>query len=102
MDGIDIKGIDKGDLLAALYNRARPQGMGFRQPGHDLQMTKGEADEYIEKYGTRFNYVKGRPIKVEFKDDVLLFARLYDRDTGGEGTCEQIVAILRGTVGRTT
>lgn len=99
MTDIDIKGIDKAELLAALYNGARPQGMGFLQarPG---DMTVDEArtllDRVLRNGEGWFDYVLGRPIKVGFKGDMLLRADLYDRDApGGAGSVQSIVDELR-------
>jgi|ERR1019366_93945 hypothetical protein len=100
---IDIKGIDKAELLAALVNGARPQGMGFL---HDTgtPMTKEEAQKWIDSgraHGSgvpatkplRFDYVHGRPIKSDIGGDEL-DPRLYDRDQG-QGAAEKVVASLR-------
>lgn len=96
---IEIKGIDKAELLAALYNGTRPQGMGVlhARPG---DMTAAEARTLIgdapEPRTGWFDYVHGRPIKVGFKGDMLLRADLYDRDApGGEGSAQRIVDSLR-------
>lgn len=76
---IDIKGIDKAELLAALYNNSRPLGMGRLQarPG---SMTAAQARELIDSdanpdyefcgAGKRngemyFDYLHGRPLKVD-------------------------------------
>ena len=70
---IDISGIDKAELLAALVNGARPLGMGFI---HDdgKAMTKEDAQEWINKGRSHdivpfghdhlyFDYVKAGPSK---------------------------------------
>ncbi len=94
MDSIDISGIDKAALLAALYNGTRPLGWGIL---HDKPsgMTAEEAAKFLDDtHNGRFDYVAGRPIKVEFAGDQLKFARLYDRDTH-DGACQAIVDRLR-------
>lgn len=100
MSDIDITGIDKAELLAALYNNARPLGMGFLH-ARDEPMSKAEAAELLAKHERNgrisFDYVHGRPLKVWFMGDVLSGARLYDRDQG-QGECERIVAALRGSL----
>ena len=88
---INIKGIDKAELLAALYNRSQPQGMGFLQVESN-NMTKNEAQEIL-KQTTSFDYLKGRVMKVELKDDEME-EWLYDRDLG-QGACQQVIDSLK-------
>lgn len=98
---IDITGIDQAELLAALHNGTNALGMGAL---HDIgrDMTKGEAQEIVD-YATdnayrpgriRFDYVKGRPLKVSFNGDTLEGAALYDRDSS-PGACQRVVDSLR-------
>ena len=104
MSTIDITGIDKARLLAALHNNTRAVGMGFLNDiGRDL--TDEEAAEIVREHAAfsgpegawvSFDYVMGRPIKVSFRGDLLVRPDLYDRDApGGEGTCQRIVDSLR-------
>lgn len=100
MSTIDINGIDKAKLLAALHNNTRALGMGFL---HDKgPMSEEEAREIIASCDNGlsimwFDYVRGRPLKVGLKEGELLRADLYDRDApGGEGSCQRIVDSLRG------
>jgi hypothetical protein len=79
MQDIDIKGIDKARILAALYNSARVQGMGFLQEKPGV-MPLSEAEDLVSKY-TYFDYVHGRVMKVDLSGDTLN-PRLYDRDNG--------------------
>jgi len=103
MAKIDIKGIDKADLLAALYNNASPLGMGFLQARG--QMSREGAVKLMETGddtsrmfpGTKrhmyFDYVYGRPLKVNLAGDELETS-LYNRDWGKDAA-EQIVESLR-------
>lgn len=80
---IDIKGLDKLEVLQALYQGARPQGMGFIHfaPG---PLTEEELETIGRQMGsgyTYFDYLKGRVMKVDLDKDVL-DPRLYDRDNG--------------------
>lgn len=77
---IDISKLDKADVLAALYNNSKQQGMGFIDPRGRLPMTRDTASDLL-KLGTYFDYVNGRVMKVELKGDVLN-PWLYDRDNG--------------------
>lgn len=96
---MDIRGLDKAEVLAALYNRARVQGLGFlhSKPG---DMTVEEARKIIEQSGRNlyFDYLHGRVMKIdvggEFLDTVL-----YDRDNG-QGAAEEAILELVTRPGR--
>jgi hypothetical protein len=77
---IFMSDIDKAVVLAALYNRAKPRGMGIfcYDPN---PMTVLEAKEILATGKTYFDYIKGRPIKISFLTKSLHFT-LYDRDNG--------------------
>lgn len=116
MNTVDITGVDKAELLAALRNHSRPMGMGFLQDtGREL--TVDEARALIEKaqsgarsddsgrmFGGRsngslyFDYLHGRPLKVDIAGDEV-DAWGYDRDNGGPGTLAAIVDKLRANGG---
>ncbi len=90
---IDITGLDKADVLAALYNAARPQGMGFLDFDPE-PMTREVAAEMIDQQRPPyFDYVKGRVMKVHIEGDTLE-ERLYDRDNG-RGAADRALAPLR-------
>jgi hypothetical protein len=87
---IDITGIDKADLVAQLYNKARTQGMGFLQ--YDPKpMTLEEGSKYV---GTYIDYLKGRVMKIKVDGDSVDEGG-YDRDNGS-GSVAKIVEELRG------
>lgn len=88
---ISIAGLDKAAVLAALYNSARTQGMGFMHYSPEPM----ELEEARELLAARsyFDYVKGRVMKVKIDGDSLN-SRLYDRDNG-EGRAAEIIAGLR-------
>ena len=77
---MDISKLDKAAVLAALYNHARHQGMGFLHFDPN-PMTVEQAKEILATGQTYFDYVKGRVMKVELSKD-FLDTRLYDRDNG--------------------
>ena len=103
METIDLKGLDKAAVLAALYNAAKPQGLGFlhfdpapmtvpeasilladRQAKlKEFNSTGGNLDEIY------FDYLKGRVMKVDLSGDELIFW-LYDRDNG-EGAAQRAI-----------
>lgn len=102
---IDISGLDKADLLAALYNNSRPQGMGimhydpkpmtveeartFLNVGDDLSQMFGD----LPGRSMYFDYLKGRVMKVNLSGDEL-DAWGYDRDLG-EGAAMRVISSLR-------
>jgi hypothetical protein len=51
-DNISIAGLDKADVLVALYNRARPQGMGFLHYTPD-PLSKEEAENHLPTWSER-------------------------------------------------
>ena len=91
MDDIDIAGLDKAEVLCALYNRARTQGMGILHYTPE-DMTREEAQSILDTGQTYFDYVKGRVLKVDLGGDNL-FPGLYDRDNGAGAVQSVIVKI---------
>jgi hypothetical protein len=88
---INISDLNKADVLAALYNAARAQGMGFLH--YDpAQMTREEAERLLVSQ-TYFDYVKGRVMKVNLKGDEF-DPWLYDRDNG-PGAAARVIDELR-------
>jgi hypothetical protein len=88
---ISIVEMDKAEVLAALYNRAKPQGMGFLHY-EPKDMSTDEAAEILAGQ-QRFDYLKGRVMKVDLSGDKF-DPRLYDRDNG-DGAAERVVVALR-------
>lgn len=93
MSDINIKGLDKAELLQALHAASRPLGMGWLHEKGDL--TIEEARQMIAAAGKYlyFDYVTGRVMKVDLSGDTMS-GRMYDRDNG-EGACAAVVAKLR-------
>jgi hypothetical protein len=77
---MDISGYDKTVILAALYNHARVQGLGFLH-FDPKPMTVEEARQILATGQTYFDYVKGRVMKVGLSGD-WLDTQMYDRDNG--------------------
>ena len=93
---IDTSGLIEADVLAVLYNSSRPQGMGFVEHD-DEEMTRREAEELL-KDRAYFDYLKGRVMKVNLKDDSSFDPRDYDRDNGS-GAAQRAVELLRASHG---
>lgn len=77
---IDISKLNKAEVLAALYNSSRQQGMGLLNPEGRQQMNKEQAADLLGKI-TYFDYLQGRVMKVDLKGDSFNEG-LYDRDNG--------------------
>lgn len=106
---VNIAGIDKADLLVALYNAARPVGLGYleydskpmtretalevMEAGDDITQRLTGTDIWFSRSTCRFDYVKGRPLKIDISGDEMETSG-YDRDQG-EGLAVSIVASLR-------
>lgn len=89
---IDIKGLDKAEVLSGLYNNSRVIGYGAMFVS-DKDMTMEEARELLE-HTTYFDYLHGKIMKVDLKSDIEFDERLYDRDNG-KGSAERVIQKLR-------
>lgn len=108
---ISIAGIDKAELLAALYNNSRPMGMGvFRAVAGPMTVEQaraalGTGGDHGRDYGANssgnspmyFDYLHGRPLKSDLSSDEFR-PWGYDRDNGGTGTAAKIIAKLRASL----
>ena len=96
-DHVNIAGLDRGAVLAALVNAAQPFGMGFLSAaaaGSDPMTATQGAAELIAGKGY-VDYVWGRPIKVTLTADSF-DPRLYDRDQG-VGAAHAAIQTLRAS-----
>lgn len=85
---VDITGLDKGAVLAALYNKSQTPWPTSQH------MTAKQANELL-KSKTYFDYLEGRVMKVELLPDANAFdERLYDRDNG-QGAAQSVIDALR-------
>ncbi len=94
-DTIDTTGIDRAQLLAALFNAALP-GHNMARIAYDEQpeaMTATEAQELLDSGRTYFDYHRGRVIKCDVTEDHIE-GWLYDRDNG-KGAAARVVEDLR-------
>lgn len=95
-DTIDISGLNKGAVLAVLYNASAPQGMGFLQAGNGPTEMTVEQGEALIKQSTYFDYLYGRPLKSNLEGDQFSPGG-FDRDNGGPGTAARLIEELRST-----
>ncbi len=102
---VDISGLDKAAVLAVLFNASAPGGMGFLQAGRGPSvMTVEDAQQIIEGGGSpdpgfphgnlRYDYLFGRPLKVNLEGDEFN-PWGFDRDNGGAGTAQWLIDELR-------
>ncbi len=88
---MNIANLNKAEVLAALYNRAQPQGLGFLH--YTLRnMTVEQAQEILDGGTTYFDYLKGRVMKVDLSGDDL-HTILYNRNNGPEAA-EMALSVL--------
>ena len=88
---MNIQGLDKAEVLAALFNASRQQGLGFLDTRGNSQMSVESAQEILTKT-QHFDYLHGRVMKLSLDGDELE-TRLYDRDNG-EGAAERALSEL--------
>ena len=106
MSKINIAGLDKAELFAALYNHAKPLGMGIihydptpltKEAAQKLMAAGDDSARMFPGMGRSerlyFDYVKGRPLKIDITSDEM-DTWLYNRDQG-DGAAEKIVETLR-------
>ncbi len=88
---INIKDLDKAQLLVELYNHSHQQGFGILQPSRSL--TVEDARKLLEQT-TYFDYLYGKVMKVDLSSDEEFEERLYDRDNG-QGMAQSVVDGMR-------
>ena len=93
-DNINITGLDKAAILAALYNAAISIGAGVFQY-NPSPMTVQEARLVLSSGVTSFDYFHGRVLKVDLSRDII-DPRDYNRDNGPDAA-ERVIARLRQT-----
>ena len=96
---MDITGIDKAEILAALYNAARPLGLGvlhFTPEDMTVEDARTMISDYQEDFRGElyFDYVKGRVMKIRL-DSNDLETWLYNRDNG-DGAAERVIERIGG------
>ena len=91
---INMKNMDKIEILRRLYDNAKPQGMGFLHFTPEKMTTEEANTLYNSSRDRYFDYVKGRVMKIDLNGDVL-DTWLYDRDNG-EGSAEYVLKDMVG------
>ena len=86
-------GLDKAEVLAALFNNARPMGLGVVEYNPYYTMLIPEA-HHILQTTTRFDYLAGRVLKVDLSNDNEFDEWLYDRDNG-EGAAQRAIDSIK-------
>lgn len=90
---MNIQGLNKAAVLAALYNASSPKGKGLAQYNPN-PMTLEEARTILDTSShQRFNYLKGRALKIRLADDEV-DTQQYNRNNG-EGAAEKAIESLQ-------
>lgn len=90
---MNIKGLNKAEVLLALWKGSKEQGISFLGREDVTLEDCGLEIESCVKFNARVDYFGGRVIKVNFNKDVLDLW-LYNRDNG-EGAGERIIEQLK-------
>ena len=101
IDEVDIRGLSKAAVLAAMFNASRPLGMGFLSSlsgpdSLDIEGAEKEIAKTLDCVYLDFDYVFGRPLKLNLTEDSF-DPRGFDRDNGGSGSAQKIVDRLRAS-----
>lgn len=88
---LDIKGLDKAEVLKALYDSSHVQGMGFLQAVPEGTVTVDHCRELLKK-STYFDYLYGRGLKVDLSGDEF-DERLYERDNSSGSAARALVPL---------
>ncbi len=76
--------------MAALYNNSKPVGMGICQ--YDpTPMTREIAQYALGKLGYHFDYLKGRPMKINLTEDII-YVGAYNRDNNCPGLAQRAIS----------
>lgn len=97
---VNIAGLDKAEVLAALVNGTVPIGLGalYARSLFSIEDAQRSIDAKDDGEPLRFDYVNGCPIKCDISGDTFE-ERLYDRDAG-IGAAERAITALRNDTGR--
>lgn len=95
---VNIKGLDKIEVLDALYQASHPQGMGMMHyiPGGLSDEDKNHLRNDCKNIGKfpYVDYLNGRVMKVDLNGDEF-DERLFDRDCGAGSAHRAIVGLVK-------
>ncbi len=95
---IDIKGLDKAEVIKELHDYSRTCGYGSHHPLHINEMCMEEATELAAIAGGQLDWVRGCPMKVDLSGDA--FSPLaYNRDNG-QGAAQAAITALRQRIAK--
>lgn len=94
MAQVTTTGLTKAQVLAALYNNSKVQGLGALH-ATGVEMTVEEAEELL-KESYNFDYLHGKIMKISLKSQGEFESYLYDRDNG-EGAAQAVINNLYAT-----
>ncbi len=81
-EDIEIKDLDKPEVLIALYNASKTFGYGYLDLKSDQPLTRSEAEILIRSSQNGFfDYIQGRFLKIDLSHDVMNISR-YDGQFG--------------------
>jgi hypothetical protein len=93
---VNITGLSKAVILQAFFNSTRPQGMGFISSLSGPDRLDIEGAEKIVSETLVFDYLFGRPLKLNLTGDSF-DPWGFDRDNGGSGSAQKIIDRLRAS-----
>ena len=93
-DYVDITGIDKAELLSALFNGSKQQGIGFLSARGRSNVSRDDSVSIIAaRTDLYFDYLYGRVLKVDLNENPM-WTGLYNRDNGDQAA-EKIIERLK-------
>ncbi|MEU2969069.1 hypothetical protein ABZ687_29330 [Streptomyces ardesiacus] len=95
MTDIDISGLNKAKVLAALWNNAAPPPAHVTPEPRNFAMTAAEAAEILLRQGAGFDNLEDRILKADISGDTF-DPWGYDRDNG-DGLAARVIDRLRKT-----
>lgn len=90
---MNIQGLNKANVLAALYNAARAQGRGVLRNDPKPMTTEAAQKCLDDNPGQYFDYLIGRVMKIDLSGDEV-DTYLYNRDNG-VGAAERAIESIR-------